>query len=713
MAVYVNNITVDTGEYFTIDYYLDNVDGSPLDLSGYSGASQIRKHPDSVNPTATFTVGFPDRLNGRLKLTLTQSQTELIKPGRYVYDVLLTDSSGIKSIAIEGTVLATEDISENIFGTTGGAILSAATNATIVDGDGIYDYYLIEYSAGLTGPNVGINTFVSNDQHINTRTTITSPDPLSTIVGYTGFSTVGLAYTENYAPSTRGTSVPIDRPAGVGIPTYLEYGGGVDHGGSPSSGSFGVTAVGSNRIVVGDKDFRDYDGSITGIANTFLGVAYLFDLNGNPITQINAPDGLNNDDFGGGVGIDSDKIIITDANYSGIHTSQGAVYVFDMDGNFQNRITLANPAYRDYWPFTMAVDNGKIFTSDYNYNVYIHNLDGTGEIKITTSSLTNPDNGGFGDFSIAAGHDKFAVGDYEQIYIFNQDGTGEIRILDPTGGAGYYGDQVAIGGNKVFVADPYYEDPPTGNYIGAVYAYDLDGSNPARYLADTDTNDFFESSSEPLQKMLVASEDYVWYGAIYGYDINDPNTANDYPGIVFRWDIDGSNNVRIIPPSHDQDSYLGENLAVDKTSGKFIVGSGDYGGEEEIYVYSYADTGVADPYRITDEFDHLKDYVLLDRSKFVTNHVGISDITLSLRGGWDRNPPVPDNAGQVKVTVRGYDGGTMEKFGGTWVHSLNTTGTVLGFTTSYVGYGATNINDLGTAIGTVDINLASGTAVFS
>ena len=44
-----------------------------------------------------------------------------------------------------------------------------------------------------------------------------------------------------------------DRPAGVGIPTYLEYGGGVDHGGSPSRGSFGVTAVGSNRIVVGDK----------------------------------------------------------------------------------------------------------------------------------------------------------------------------------------------------------------------------------------------------------------------------------------------------------------------------------------------------------------------------------------------------------------------------------------------------------------------------
>ena len=123
----------------------------------------------------------------------------------------------------------------------------------------------------------------------------------------------------------------------------------------------------------------------------------------------------------------------------------------------------------------------------------------------------------------------------------------------------------------------------------------------------------------------------------------------------------------------------------------------------EIYLYPYA--GTTGPQRVTDEFNRLKDYVLLDRSKFVTNHVGFTDVTLSLRGGWDNTPPVPDNAGQVKVTVRGYDGGTMEKFGGTWVHSLNTSGTVLGFTTSYVGYGATNINDLGTAIGIVDIIL--------
>ena len=39
MAVYVNNITVDTGSSFYRDFYLDNADGTPLDLTGYTGKS--------------------------------------------------------------------------------------------------------------------------------------------------------------------------------------------------------------------------------------------------------------------------------------------------------------------------------------------------------------------------------------------------------------------------------------------------------------------------------------------------------------------------------------------------------------------------------------------------------------------------------------------------------------------------------------------------
>lgn len=109
MAVYVNNITVDTGSNFYRDFYLDDVDGNPIDLTGYTGKSEIRKHPESVGVAATFTLAFVDRTSGRIRLSLDRYVTEKIKPGRYAYDVMFTDSSNKKSIVIEGMFYAAED----------------------------------------------------------------------------------------------------------------------------------------------------------------------------------------------------------------------------------------------------------------------------------------------------------------------------------------------------------------------------------------------------------------------------------------------------------------------------------------------------------------------------------------------------------------------------------------------------------------------------
>ena len=107
MAVYVNNITINTGEYFSKDFYLDNIDGSSLNLAGYAASSYVRKHPASLNTSAKFDVGFVDRDNGQIRLSLSSDDTALMKPGRYVYDVLTTvgvGSTAVKTIIIEGSV---------------------------------------------------------------------------------------------------------------------------------------------------------------------------------------------------------------------------------------------------------------------------------------------------------------------------------------------------------------------------------------------------------------------------------------------------------------------------------------------------------------------------------------------------------------------------------------------------------------------------------
>ena len=110
MSVYVNNISINPGENFYRDFYLDNIDGTSLDLTGYTGKSEVRKHPDSVGAATTFSLTFVDRTNGRFRLSLSKAQTSTLKPGRYSYDVMFTDSSNKKSIVVEGNILATQEI---------------------------------------------------------------------------------------------------------------------------------------------------------------------------------------------------------------------------------------------------------------------------------------------------------------------------------------------------------------------------------------------------------------------------------------------------------------------------------------------------------------------------------------------------------------------------------------------------------------------------
>jgi hypothetical protein len=135
MTVYVNNITINTGEYFSRDFYLDNIDGTPLNLVGYAASSYIRKHPESLNPTAKFNLSFVDRNNGRIRVSLASTITAEIKPGRYVYDVLFVDNTTKKSIVIEGNVLATDDISTGCIKTFYDKKWGAITNAVGSGGD--------------------------------------------------------------------------------------------------------------------------------------------------------------------------------------------------------------------------------------------------------------------------------------------------------------------------------------------------------------------------------------------------------------------------------------------------------------------------------------------------------------------------------------------------------------------------------------------------
>ena len=110
MSVYVNNLTINIGTDFVQTYDLYQSGGKVIDLTGYGAASSLRKHRDS-GTAVSFTVGFPDRQNGKIKISIPSWTTARLKPGRYVYDILMTKPNGDKGIIVEGTILARAGIS--------------------------------------------------------------------------------------------------------------------------------------------------------------------------------------------------------------------------------------------------------------------------------------------------------------------------------------------------------------------------------------------------------------------------------------------------------------------------------------------------------------------------------------------------------------------------------------------------------------------------
>ena len=109
MAAFVSNIVIDVGADFNQTFNLEGSNNAPLDLTGYTGASIMKKHPSSLSTTATFAVSFPNRTLGQVKIALGSTITNALKAGRYSYDLLLNDGA-TKTRVVEGSALITAGV---------------------------------------------------------------------------------------------------------------------------------------------------------------------------------------------------------------------------------------------------------------------------------------------------------------------------------------------------------------------------------------------------------------------------------------------------------------------------------------------------------------------------------------------------------------------------------------------------------------------------
>ena len=109
MAAYISIIVIDAGADFDQIFNLENIANAPLDLTGYTATSKLKKHPASLNNTATFVVSFPNRTQGHIKISLGSTLTSAIKAGRYSYDILLNDGS-LKTRIVSGSAIVTAGV---------------------------------------------------------------------------------------------------------------------------------------------------------------------------------------------------------------------------------------------------------------------------------------------------------------------------------------------------------------------------------------------------------------------------------------------------------------------------------------------------------------------------------------------------------------------------------------------------------------------------
>lgn len=106
------DLTLDAGTDFKSNVDLAADDGTPVNVAGFMFSSQIRRSYTSINATANIVCTIANGAGGNVFLSLDSANTANIKPGRYVYDVLMTDGDGVKRRLIEGILTVTPQVSK-------------------------------------------------------------------------------------------------------------------------------------------------------------------------------------------------------------------------------------------------------------------------------------------------------------------------------------------------------------------------------------------------------------------------------------------------------------------------------------------------------------------------------------------------------------------------------------------------------------------------
>ena len=105
MAVFSTNLIIYKHTDFEQTFVLeDSQSNSAKDLTGFTGTCKMQRTLN-LGSLTSFSLAFTNRLLGKVRISLTSTQTAEIPDGKYFYELMLTDPNGVVERVIEGIVI--------------------------------------------------------------------------------------------------------------------------------------------------------------------------------------------------------------------------------------------------------------------------------------------------------------------------------------------------------------------------------------------------------------------------------------------------------------------------------------------------------------------------------------------------------------------------------------------------------------------------------
>jgi len=101
------NLFIDQGTDFITTIEVADEEGTPLNLTTYTGRSQMRKHFTS---TTFNSFNVSGNANGIITVSMNAATSANITGGRYVWDLELVSSGNVVSRIVEGIVTINPEV---------------------------------------------------------------------------------------------------------------------------------------------------------------------------------------------------------------------------------------------------------------------------------------------------------------------------------------------------------------------------------------------------------------------------------------------------------------------------------------------------------------------------------------------------------------------------------------------------------------------------